>query len=369
MPTPCGEPGHTAPLLRGSAVVGWQPDEYEQQHHHPDVRRRAPALALAVAAGIIVGGVVATLAASHGALPLHQNHLAAAPRPNPPNIPPECVTALGGGVMGPGGSIHTFAGRDGSCRSALAAYAAPRTGAYWRDVEAAVAVAYGALGISSAEQSNDRPRLARARGVVIFDIDETALSNAPLSAPSSSSSSSSSSPSPPLLLTTTKPDGARAVNRRDAPALEATLRLYRALQRQGLAAAFVTGRGEADRVETERNLGSAGYGGECGGGSDARGVSSSSSSSSSYCYLSLTLRAPGDARPASVYKPEARAAVARATGLPVVGSVGDQWSDLSGGAVGGAATVVGGSGAGQGALSSSSSYVAIKLPNPFYYIL
>lgn len=332
------------PLLR--SVIGWQPDE--QQHH--DARRPARAIAaLAVAAGIVVvvGVVAATLAS--GARSLH-HHFLAAPRPNPPIIPPECVTALGGGVVGPGGSIHTFAGRDGSCRSALAAYAAQPDGAYWRDVEAAVAVAYGALGISSSsalEQAaaTDRALAARPRGVVIFDIDETALSNAPLSALSSS----------PLLLT--NPDGARAINRRDAPALEPTLRLYRALQRQGLAAAFVTGRGEADRADTERNLRAAGYGGKC--GDDESWDNADASSSSSFCYLSLTLRAPGDARPASVYKPEARAAVSRAAALPVVASVGDQWSDLSGGAVGGLG----------GSSSSSSPYVAIKLPNPFYYIL
>jgi hypothetical protein len=332
------------PFIRGSVIVA---PEQPHQPHQREQRKRGAAMIAVLA--ITLGALLGVFASS----PL--------PQPNPPQIPPECVTALGGGVMGPGGSIRMTAGRNdsgpsspssgGGCRSALAAYAAFPNGPYYRDVGAAVEAAYAALGIVDNDDEDGgstlRPTATTPRGVVIFDIDETALSNAPLSSEAAAEASSSLlfSANPQLFTS----DGARRVNRADSPALEPTLRLYRALQRQGLAAAFVTGRGEASRQETEQNLRSAGYGGQCGeGGKD------SDSTSSSYCYLSLTLRAPGDARPASVYKPEARRAVAKATGLPVAASVGDQWSDLSGE---------------ERQAGSSSPYVAIKLPNPFYYIL
>lgn len=314
--------------------------------------------------------------------------------------------------MGPGGNVRMVAGRasaDGgaSCRSALAAYAEQPGGAYWRDVEGAVAEAYAALGIIfSAEggEAGAEPgagaggvRAGAPRGVVVFDVDETALSNLPLASPlpprlagaaapaaaavaAAASATGAAASSPALLLPTARfsAEGARlppSWSARDdadpSPALVPTLRLYGALQRQGLAAAFVTGRGEAARGATERNLLAAGYGGVCGdkgGGVGDRGdkgggvggggdKSGGGGGSGAPCYLSLTLRRPGDARPASVYKPEARRALAAATGLPVVGSVGDQWSDLSGEL-----------GAG-GAPGAAAPYVAIKLPNPFYYIL
>jgi hypothetical protein len=310
------------------------------------------ALALACLVGVVVGAaavasavlvVAAPPRASSNTTPTtttNQNDPI-----NPPIIPPECVTALGGGLVGPGGSIHPFAARqDVGCRSALAAYGA-QGGAYWRDVAAAVEAAYPALGIGMG--MGVKSSSVGSRGVVIFDIDETALSNAPLS-----SSPASDEQQHQLLFAA---GGARRVRSSNAPALAPTLKLYRKLQDAGLSAAFVTGRGEASRADTERNLKSAGYGGRCGGdGGD-------SGSNGAYCWLSLTLRKPGDARPASVYKPEARAAVAAATGLPVVASVGDQWSDLNGG---------GGCGCGGGGgEDSQAAYVAIKLPNPFYYIL
>jgi hypothetical protein len=323
-----------------------------------DRRVVALVLALGVVAGASLAAAGAGAGANVGAAGVGTPVTTTTPI-NPPVIPPECVTALGGGVVGPGGSISPFASRDATnCRSALAAYGQQPGGAYWQDVEAAVAVAYGALNItgssSSSSQGNAAASSHRRRGVVIFDIDETALSNAPLSASFGAQRRHHHDR-----------NGARRVWRGDAPALAPTLRLYRALQDAGLSAAFVTGRGESARAETERNLASAGYGGRCGGGGgDEDGGGGVAGSRSQYCYLSLTLRRPGDARPASVYKPEARAGVAAATGLPVVASVGDQWSDLSGGAGPRGGCQAEGEGA-----DGSAPYVVIKLPNPFYYIL
>jgi hypothetical protein len=388
-----------APLMAARAPDNASPNK--RQHHH------AIAVAIVVGALVVAGAAAAgrASAAAGAAAPASATATKTATTTttttNPPNIPPECVTALGGGVMGPGGSLRPMAGRqsadDGaSCRSALAAYAALPGGAYWRDVEAAVGVAYAALGISAEEEG----ALARAhtggaaaaapppRGVVVFDIDETALSNAPLSAAAAAAASSATAgaataaaaassatagaataaAASPFPTARFSADGARLPSMGDdapSPALVPTLRLYGALQRQGLAAAFVTGRGEAARAQTEDNLLAAGYGRRCGdkgrgGGGDG--------DDGAPCYLSLTLRQPGDARPASLYKPEARRQLAAATGLPVVASVGDQWSDISGEEL----TAAGGGGGGgdrSDAAAAPPPYVAIKLPNPFYYIL
>lgn len=59
------------------------------------------------------------------------------------------------------------------------------------------------------------------------------------------------------------------------------------------------------------------------------------------------MREDNDTRLASIYKPDRRAQL-EARGYTVVGSFGDQWSDLAG---------------------TSPAIASFKLPNPMYYIL
>lgn len=110
-----------------------------------------------------------------------------------------------------------------------------------------------------------------------------------------------------------------------ASALDGTLRLTRAAHKLGIAVFFITGRPEAERAATERNLRTAGY-------QDWQG---------------LALR---DAHPATQttaeYKSAERAKIA-AAGYAIVLNAGDQWSDLVG---------------------SPEAEFSIKYPNPFYYI-
>jgi hypothetical protein len=162
-----------------------------------------------------------------------------------------------------------------------------------------------------------------------------------------------------------------------APALQPSLAFYRSLCAAGYSVAFVTGRKEASRNATMRNLEAAGYGRPCSNGgataasaqqqqqqqhsSDAAAgpfyglrpsITSSSSGSSEAlcCYSALYLRPPGDTRLASVYKPWARRQLLRAGGssTQLAALVGDQFSDLNG---------------------ETAAPLAFKLPNPFYFIL
>ena len=88
---------------------------------------------------------------------------------------------------------------------------------------------------------------------------------------------------------------------------------------------------------TAANLEHAGYGQQC----------SEVTASSEACYLQLDMREDNDTRLASIYKPDRRAQL-EARGYTVVGSFGDQWSDLAG---------------------TSPATASFKLPNPMYYIL
>ena len=149
--------------------------------------------------------------------------------------------------------------------------------------------------------------------------------------------------------------------------------------------AFITGRNEASRNETEVNLKAAGYGSLCKGPpegiyaqqqslgqvlpshDDERGMLSGGpgvdliESSARFpavrhpkvrrpgrpCYVALHLRDIDDDRLASVYKPERRKALER-DGFEIYANFGDQFSDLD------------------GPYSAPHSY---KLPNPAYLIL
>jgi HAD superfamily, subfamily IIIB (Acid phosphatase) len=114
------------------------------------------------------------------------------------------------------------------------------------------------------------------------------------------------------------------VNTAQAPAIPGTLRIDREAKRLGIEVFFITGRAEAERAATERNLQERGYE-----------------------WKSLTMRAPSETNEtAEVYKSAARARIV-AQGYTVVLNVGDQWSDLKG---------------------KPEAEFSVKYPNPYYFV-
>jgi len=110
-----------------------------------------------------------------------------------------------------------------------------------------------------------------------------------------------------------------------APAVAATLRLYNEARRLGVRAIFLTGRAEAHRAATERNLHAAGFDG----------------------WAELILRQPAEAhQTALAYKSAERARI-EGEGYRIVLNVGDQWSDLRG---------------------APQAEYSVKYPDPFYFI-
>lgn len=110
-----------------------------------------------------------------------------------------------------------------------------------------------------------------------------------------------------------------------APALEGTLRLYHQARRLGVSIFFITGRPEADRAATEKNLRVAGYDG----------------------WQGLALRpAHPPTQTTSDYKSAERSKIV-AAGYTLVLNAGDQWSDLNG---------------------MPQAEFNLKYPNPFYFI-
>jgi acid phosphatase len=115
------------------------------------------------------------------------------------------------------------------------------------------------------------------------------------------------------------------VNSAKAPAIPGTLRLYKEAQRLGVTVFFITGRPEAEREATQRNL-------------HARGFEN---------WQQLFLRsATLSSQPVEVYKAGARAAIV-AEGYRIVLNVGDQWSDDKG---------------------KPQAEFFVKYPDPYYFI-
>ena len=110
----------------------------------------------------------------------------------------------------------------------------------------------------------------------------------------------------------------------DAPAIEATLRLYQLALKNNVAVFFVTGRSPSEREATERNLLKAGY----------------------KNWAALYMRPDEDnKKTAAYYKAVCRKNI-ESKGYLIIETIGDQDSDLLGG----------------------HALKKIKLPNPFYYL-
>ncbi|KAL2479922.1 HAD superfamily [Abeliophyllum distichum] len=148
----------------------------------------------------------------------------------------------------------------------------------------------------------------------IFDIDETLLSNVPYYTSHGFGSEISDEDS-----------FDNWVDMAEAPAIPASLRLYKELEELGFTIILLTGRTEVQRKATELNLQNAGYSN----------------------WERLILRANSDHdKTATIYKSERRKQL-EDEGYKIHGNSGDQWSDQMGFAV---------------------AKRSFKLPNPIYVI-
>ncbi|HEY1275334.1 MAG TPA: HAD family acid phosphatase [Thermoleophilaceae bacterium] len=148
----------------------------------------------------------------------------------------------------------------------------------------------------------------RSRPAIVFDVDETVLSNyTAIDADNF----------------TFGPQSQAEADNEIGTAIAPSLELYRLARDRGIAVFFITGRRERVREHTESNLRREGF-------TD---------------YQQLILKANDDTSSTVDYKSGARAAI-EDQGYKILASVGDQYSDLAGG----------------------HERVAFKLPNPFYFL-
>jgi hypothetical protein len=143
---------------------------------------------------------------------------------------------------------------------------------------------------------------------IVFDIDETALSNyTAIEADDFTYGTESQAEAEHQI----------------GEAIPSTLRVFRDAKKRGITVFFVTGRPEAQRQDTEENLAREGYTG----------------------YEKLYLKPASPSMTTVQYKSGARKDIEH-QGYRIVANVGDQYSDLAGG----------------------HEDTAFKLPNPFYFL-
>jgi len=147
-----------------------------------------------------------------------------------------------------------------------------------------------------------------AKPAIVFDVDETALSN--YSAIDKDNF-------------TFGPNSQAEATNEIGEAIDPTLELYKLAQERGIARFFITGRRENTRQHTDSNLRREGF-------TD---------------YTELILKPDASTATTVDYKSGAREAI-EDKGYRILASVGDQYSDLAGG----------------------HEAVAFKLPNPFYFL-
>ena len=157
-----------------------------------------------------------------------------------------------------------------------------------------------------AEKAGRQEKLA-----MVFDIDETSLSNYP-----------------EMLKADFSYDSKvfdAWVQSAEAPAIQGSVRIYREAQKLGVSVFFITGRHEDEREATERNLRAQGFDN----------------------WQQLTLRPlVGGSGSTIEYKSAARGEIV-AQGYKIVLNVGDQWSDFKG---------------------KSEAEFSVKYPDPYYFI-
>jgi acid phosphatase len=154
-------------------------------------------------------------------------------------------------------------------------------------------------------------RRAPEKLALVLDIDETTLSNYQEEVGAD--------------FAYNKPVFDAWVDTAQAPAIPGTLRLYKEAQRLGVSVLFITGRDEAQRAATERNLRAQGFD----------------------HWQELVMR-PADHGSQSIgeFKQMARSQI-MAKGYTLALNVGDQWSDLKG---------------------KPEAEFSVKYPDPYYFI-
>ena len=190
-------------------------------------------------------------------------------------------------------------------RAKAVAIAYHDSGAYHADIQVVADAALSWL-VQRVAQRGENERLA-----IVFDVDETVLSNYPHMV------------SQDFGYVTEV--WQQWVNRAAAPPLEAVREVYRKARELGVAVVFLTGRKDPEEREgTVRNLEEAGMGE----------------------YERILLRTRDDVAPTAGERKAARRAQLEVEGWTIIASVGDQESDLSGG----------------------HAERTFKLPNPFYEV-
>jgi predicted secreted acid phosphatase len=163
-------------------------------------------------------------------------------------------------------------------------------------------------GVKLARVSHKRHGHKHGKRAIVFDVDETALSNySAIDADNFTYGDNS------------KAEATNEIGK----AIPPTLALYKLAQKKGIATFFITGRGESVRDHTAHNLQREGF----------------------TNYDGLVLKPAGFTGTTVDYKAGARKAI-EGQGYRIVASVGDQYSDLAGG----------------------HEAAAFKLPNPFYFL-
>ncbi|XP_060218991.1 acid phosphatase 1-like [Lycium barbarum] len=153
------------------------------------------------------------------------------------------------------------------------------------------------------------------KDVWVFDIDETTLSNLPYYAGSDVAFGA-------IAFNSTRFNA--WVMEGKAPAIPATLRLYKVVLSLGIKPVILTGTPEFTRQARITNLMKAGY----------------------TSWLKLILKGENDSPKSVVYKSSKRTELVKA-GYRIVGNIGDQWTDLIG---------------------ENAGSRTFKVPDPMYYI-
>lgn len=186
-----------------------------------------------------------------------------------------------------------------------------KCGCYTRDIDIEADRAIAFLRRRTAHQHTQGRSGSREKLAMVFDIDETSLSNY------------SEMLSADFAYDSKVFDA--WVQSAQAPAIPGSLRIYREAQKLGVSVFFITGRHEDERDATERNL-------------RAQGFES---------WQQLTLRpASGGPQTTSEFKSAARKQIF-AQGYRIVLNVGDQWSDLKG---------------------QPEAEYSVKYPDPYYFL-
>ena len=186
-----------------------------------------------------------------------------------------------------------------------------KCGCYTHDIDVQADRAIAFLRRRTARQNTQGKPGAQEKLAMVFDIDETTLSNYS------------------QMLKADFGYDSRAfdawVQSAQAPTITGSLRVYQEAQKLGVSVFFITGRHEDEREATERNLRAQGF----------------------ENWQQLTMRPTSEGAQSTIdYKSAARQQIV-AQGYKLILNIGDQWSDLNG---------------------KVEAEFSVKYPDPFYFL-